>query len=1085
MAESQDLEQQCVTAFKQGNHDQAVQLLPQLQQPGDVTTEFKMPIRWQKQPSTNVTLLHLAAYHGWLDIVKRLYIPDCRDSSDRTPLIYATAGGCLPVIDYLITEYDCDPTTLTRYGSLALHLACLIGHFDIANFLITKQKCDPNSRNNNGNTPLYCASEGGHMNIIQYLITELGCDPTIPNIYGSLPLHIACLNGHLNVAKYFFTKQNCDPNSRGDRGFTPLHCASQGGHINIIQYLITELGCDPTTPDINGDLPLHIASQYGHLNVVKFFITDDTYDSCCGLDNFTPLDYATEGGHMNIVQYLITELGCDTTTPNSNCSLPLHIACLNGHFNIVKFLITDKTYDSCCCININGITPLHYATHGGHLNIIQYLITELGCDPTIVDYDSKTVLHWASDYGHISVVQWLLHNTQVDIMAKDINGVTCIDLAKHHYEILKIFEPLVDSSKRFPIHKFGKTVLTGKSAAGKTTLAKVIAKRATKQSINWLDSIKKIENVETCTAGIVPSQLHSWEVGNMVVFDLAGHTEYHSSHSAVMETVMQQSPATFINVIDVSNSDAKIAQQLHYWLNFIDNTTCRTTIKSFLIVVGSHADLLSKEEFQSKSTFITNVLESRETQQDFMGVVSLDCRRLDSKGTRKFISLLCQSQLTLSTRAPSLSYYCHLLYAFLKSKPGMQYFTLELLVLLITRENCPIPAQSIFLTRLLTALNDKGMVIFIKNEQKPNESWIIVNIIMLLKDINGKLFGEVSFKPKEKVMTGIIHSSTLKQLFPQYNLEMLVGFLQTLELCHHVNLVSGIETNLIQGIETYSCQNDIEKCFFFPSLLSICRPSILPGENGYSFGWYLCCKKPEYQFFTSRFLHVLLLRLAYTFPLAIDNHDTFYHNQTGCNVWKNGISWENEEGISTIVELIDNQRVLVLVSHKTASRPVECNKHHSAVIRLVLDLQQQFCPNIETNEYLIAHSLLKNWTTDIEFPHENDLFPIENVAKSMLLHKPYIISCNDNTSENFQTRDVLEFEPYYQLSPSSVCELMDSSKADEPVPQTLLHEVQTSCQLHHLEPQTHSCLRKCVDKLSLFAGRNPIVSIELKLNNNY
>ena len=344
-----------------------------------------------------------------------------------------------------------------------------------------------------------------------------------------------------------------------------------------------------------------------------------------------------------------------------------------------------------------------------------------------------------------------------------------------------------------------------------------------------------------------------------------------------------------------------------------------------------------------------------------------------------------------------------------------------------------------------------------------------------------KLFGEVSFKPKEKVMTGIIHSSTLKQLFPQYNLEMLVGFLQTLELCHCVNL-SGIETNLIQGIETSSCQSDIEKCFFFPSLLNISRASILPGENGYSFGWCFRFKKPEYQFFTSRFLHVLLLRLAYTFPLSGDNHDTFHHDQTGCVVWNNGISWENEEGIRTIVELIDNQQVLVLMSHKTASRPVECNKHHSAVIRLVLDLQQQFCPNIETTEYVISHSLLKNWTTDIDFPCDNDLFPIENVAKSMLLHKPYILSCNNDSSDDFQTKNVLELEPYYQLSPSSVCELMESSKADEPVSQTLLHEVQTSCQLHHLEPQTHSCLRKCVDELSLFAGRNPIVSDKLKLN---
>ena len=52
MAESQDLEQQCVTAFKQGNHDQAVQLLPQLQQPGDVTTEFNLLHTDQEEPST-------------------------------------------------------------------------------------------------------------------------------------------------------------------------------------------------------------------------------------------------------------------------------------------------------------------------------------------------------------------------------------------------------------------------------------------------------------------------------------------------------------------------------------------------------------------------------------------------------------------------------------------------------------------------------------------------------------------------------------------------------------------------------------------------------------------------------------------------------------------------------------------------------------------------------------------------------------------------------------------------------------------------------------------------------------------------
>ena len=62
MAESQDLEQQCVTAFKQGNHDQAVQLLPQFKNPATVTAEFDH----NNEQEIDVTLLHLAAYHAWL-----------------------------------------------------------------------------------------------------------------------------------------------------------------------------------------------------------------------------------------------------------------------------------------------------------------------------------------------------------------------------------------------------------------------------------------------------------------------------------------------------------------------------------------------------------------------------------------------------------------------------------------------------------------------------------------------------------------------------------------------------------------------------------------------------------------------------------------------------------------------------------------------------------------------------------------------------------------------------------------------------------------------------------------------------------
>ena len=1045
-----------------------------------------------RTPDNNGALpLHIACCSGYLSVTKYIITeqqcdPTCRGQYGRTPLHYASDGGHMNVIQYLITEQGCDPRTPENNGALPLHIACRSGHLSVIKYFITEQHCDPTCRGQHGRTPLHYAFEGGHMNIIHYLITEQGCDPRTPDNNGALPLHIACCSGYLSVTKYLITEQQCDPTCRGQYGRTPLHYASDGGHMNVIQYLITKQGCDPRTLSYDGALPLHIACCSGHLSVIKYFITEQHCDPTCrGQHGRTPLHYASEGGHMNIIQYLITKQRCDPRTPDNNGALPLHIACLSGHLSVTKYLINEQ-YCNPTCQGQNGRTPLHYASDGGHMNIIQYLITEQGCDPVIIDRDKWTALHMACYNGHTDIVKWLLYDGRIDIMAKDRSGKTCIDLAGHlknRYRLLKLFQPLVESTKLFPIHTYSKTVLTGNSGAGKTTLAKVITERSTTYFNRF--RFGNVQQVECHTAGIVPTHVESWEVGNMALFDLAGQAEYHSSHSAIMETVMQQSPATFINVTDLSNSDAEIKQQLHFWLNFIDSSTSKTTSKSCLIVVGSYADLLSKDQLQNKSTFITNLVQRRVRRQEFMGVVTVDCRKIDTASTREFISLLHKSQQAIAARAPSVSYYCHLLYAFLQSKPEMSVCKLEELISVLTHEDSPIPLQTPFLNKLLTALNDKGMIIFLKNQQQIENSWILVDTVRLLENVHGILFAPKHFPEHCKIFsnTGIICSSSLKSLFTQYDLKMLVSFLQTLELCHRVNL-SGIATNL-QRIKI-SSPSDVEECFlFFPSLLDIHRPCILPNEEGYSFGWCLCCIDPEYQCFTSRFLHVLLLRLAYTFPLACDTPSEIISslNQRRCTVWTNGIFWDNEEGIRTVVELIDhNQRVVVLISQKRESRPVECSKHRSAVIRLLRDLQQQLCQNVGIAENLISHSLLKNWPADGVCPCDNDLFPVVNVARSMLLRTPYILSCTGISSDH-STKEILSFEPYYQLSPSSVCELMDSSKADELVSQTLLHEVKTRCQLHQLELQSYSCLKKCIDELSIFSGRNLLVSYVILIMN--
>lgn len=169
--------------------------------------------------------------------------------------------------------------------------------------------------------------------------------------------------------------------------------------------------------------------------------------------------------------------------------------------------------------------------------------------------------------------------------------------------------------------------------------------------------------------------------------------------------------------------------------------------------------------------------------------------------------------------------------------------------------------------------------------------------------------------------------------------------------------------------------------------------------------------------------------------------------------------------------------ISVWYSGHVHTRPMEYSKHRSAVIRLILDLHQQQCPNIDTAEYLISHSLLGNWPIDnVTTPSIGDLYPIENVAYSMFCHEPYIVSYSSTISSDLCTEQVLLLEPYYLLSSSSVCELMDSRKVDKIASQAVLHEVRIVCQSQHLKLQ-NSMLKKVVDDTSIFAGRNPIVSV--------
>ena len=84
----------CALAFKRGSYEEAVRLMRRLEHPEHVAIVFKIRLtKIMTLPSVpaTVSLLHLAAYHGWLDIVmnhKLKVLYECKDRVSRTPLHY-------------------------------------------------------------------------------------------------------------------------------------------------------------------------------------------------------------------------------------------------------------------------------------------------------------------------------------------------------------------------------------------------------------------------------------------------------------------------------------------------------------------------------------------------------------------------------------------------------------------------------------------------------------------------------------------------------------------------------------------------------------------------------------------------------------------------------------------------------------------------------------------------------------------------------------------------------------------------------------------------------------------------------------
>ena len=210
-----------------------------------------------------------------------------------------------------------------------------------------------------------------------------------------------------------------------------------------------------------------------------------------------------------------------------------------------------------------------------------------------------------------------------------------------------------------------------------------------------------------------------------------------------------------------------------------------------------------------------------------------------------------------------------------------------------------------------------------------------------------------------------------------------------------------------------------EEYYFFPALIWKENPSDVCQSQEtikYECGWFYRCNEPTEQL-TTRFLHVLILRLAF----SCDPPDEPTERESvvllkRCSVWKHGIAWLTNDGIETIVEVGLQCRWVAVMLRCPDTHKVQCAELRTKVISTVLKTKQDFCPAIGMEEFLIAPSSLQDFFESRKLTLT--FYSMSEIAKVVIAGEEFPIDTEGKNTINISR--LLPFEPYFNFGENLV-----------------------------------------------------------------
>ena len=1080
--------------------------------------------------------------------------PSVVDHSYKTPLFVALHAHNYMAIESLLQCGKCDPNVLyKRVVSCAphiacnedncnlftpLHFACSRGDYKAVNTLLSNSKCRINAQDSEGCTPLhYCCMKGNQLQAVEFLLSNCNCNPNICNNQGLYPLQLA-FHTRLEVYRVLLLSDKCDCNIVIDEeGHMPIHIACENGDIQVLSHLLSGGKCITTAQDLKGKTALHFACSRGDCKAVTILLSNskcriNAQDS----EGCTPLHYCCKKGDQQAVEFLLSNCNCNPNICNNQGLYPLQLA-FHTRLEVYRVLLLSDKCDCNIVIDEEGRMPIHIACENGDIQVLSHLLSGGKCITTAQDLKGKTALHYACIAANIEAVRMLLIFGKSDPTCTDIDGKTPVDYTNNNYDILRqLFKHGANPSAmyhRFVLRKVipespVKVFVVGDGGSGKSTLVESL------QRESLFDGTRSVEKQ---TAGIVPNDFNSREYGQVTLFDFAGQKQFYGTHEAFLNSAIGSSPPIFVLVLDMS-AKKSLQTNLLYWQTFLQNPCVHLTIKSHLVVIGSHIDVLreSQEDPQMKFAVIDHVMRSISASWcEFVGVVGIDCRQPRSNEISSLRQILKSSCNELRIKTV-LDFNCHCFVYLLHKFRSSPAITIAMIIAEIQAEPESaktsdgylnfIPETNYHLCQVLEKLNDRGHIIFIKNNSELENSWVIIDRTALFNKISGAIFAPKDFKENFNISTntGVVPLSKMKgKFFPEYDIDLLIAFLSHMEYCHEVT-----DRETLQLLMTKEQSSKDEHYFLFPSLVTVDAPksvwsSKAYDDNDFKFGFLMKCQD-SLQFFTPRFLQVLILRLAFGYAMSPDTQSDNTQQLTEikinpihlsvlkrkCQVWKNGIFWGTNQGIECLVSISEDDQTLILLM-KSKTFTSNCLQYRSTILKKITSIKKELT-SLKVTEYIIDPN-------DTQYPltleGDMNMTTLDEIIKVM-------VECNEAavtpTGRALTVDHLLTFEPYAKLG-KGILKQIFSSQSQHKVPDSFMTQLasqwvnkkHTVISLFNPDPillsgkiremdipgpaseilctlqlwrdidgdneGTYKCLREKLDQFSICCGKNPLVSV--------